>query len=92
MKHLFLGMACALSAGLAWGQDVPYTTEIMSQPYATLEEYSLLDLELGWDDPEVILPIPFDMVLWGDTCTVLATANLGEMIVGTGNANHLIAP
>ena len=92
MKHLFLGMACALSAGLAWGQDVPYTTEIMSQPYATLEEYSLLDLELGWDDPEVILPIPFDMVLWGDTCTVLATANLGEMILGTGNANHLIAP
>lgn len=77
---------------LTWGQDAPYTTELISQPYAPLEEYSLLDLESGWDDPEVMLPIPFDMVLWGDTCTMLATANVGEMIFGAGQANHLIAP
>lgn len=92
MKHLFLGMACALSAGFAWGQYVPYTTELISQPYAPLEEYSSLNLELGWDDPEEILPLPFDMVVWGDTCSLLGTANLGEMILGAGNANHLIAP
>ena len=65
---------------------------ITSQPYVPLEEYSLLDIPLGWDDPEEILPIPFDMVLWGDTCTVLATANLGEMILGAGEANHAIGP
>ncbi len=92
MKHLFFGMACALSAGLAWGQDVPYTTEIIFQPYAPLQEYSSLNLELGWDDPEEILPIPFNMVVWGDTCSLLGTANLGEMILGAGNANHVIAP
>ena len=92
MKHFFLGMTCALLVGLAWGQDVPYTTELISQPYAPLEEYSLLNLELGWDDPEEILPIPFNMVVWGDTCSLLGTANLGEMILGAGNANHLIAP
>lgn len=92
MKHLFLGMACALSAGLAWGQNVPYTTELISQPYESLEEYSLLNLPLGWDDPEEVLPIPFDMVIWGDTCTMLATANLGEMIIGTGNFGHVLAP
>ena len=92
MKNLFLGMACALSAGLAWGQDVPYTTELISQPYEPIEEYSLLDLAAGWDDPEEVLPLPFDMVVWGDTCTVMATANLGEMILGAGNNTHLIAP
>lgn len=92
MKHLFLGMTCVLSASLAWGQNVPYTTELISQPYEPLEEYSLLNLPLGWDDPEEVLPIPFDMVIWGDTCTMLATANLGEIILGAGNANHLITP
>ena len=92
MKHPFLGMACTLVAGLAWGQDVPYTTELISQPYAPLEEYSLINLELGWDDPEEVLPLPFDIVVWGDTCTVMATANLGEMILGAGNNTHLIAP
>ena len=85
-------MACTLVAGLAWGQDVPYTTELISQPYAPLEEYSLLDLAPGWDDPEEVLPLPFDMVVWGDTCTVMATANLGEVILGAGNSTHLIAP
>ena len=77
---------------LSWGQEAPYTTEIISQPYEPLEEYSLLDLELGWDDPEEMLPIPFDMVIWGDTCTFLATANVGEMIFGSGNGDHPIAP
>lgn len=77
---------------LSWGQEAPYTTEIISQPYSPLEEYSLLDLGLGWDDPEEMLPIPFDMVVWGDTCTFLATANVGEMIFGSGNGDHLIAP
>ena len=77
---------------LSWGQPAPYTTDIISQPYAPLEEYSLLDLGLGWDDPEEMLPIPFDMVVWGDTCTFLATANVGEMIFGSGNGDHLIAP
>ena len=79
-------------AGLAWGQDVPYTTELISQPYESIEEYSLLDLAPGWDDPEEVLPLPFDMVVWGDTCTLMATANLGEMILGAGNNTHLIAP
>ena len=60
---------------------MPYTTEIISQPYDPLAEYSTLDLGLGWDDPEEMLPIPFDMVIWGDTCSFLGTANLGEMIV-----------
>lgn len=77
---------------VAMAQDVPYTASITSQPYVPLEEYSLLDIPLGWDDPEEMLPIPFDMVLWGDTCTVLATANLGEMILGAGEANHAIGP
>ena len=92
MKHLNLGLAGALIAGLAWGQDVPYTTELISQPYESIEEYSLLDLAPGWDDPEEVLPLPFDMVVWGDTCTLMATANLGEMILGAGNNTHLIAP
>lgn len=92
MKHLILGLAGALVAGLAWGQDVPYATELISQPYAPLEEYSTLDLELGWDDPEVMLPIPFDMVIWGDTCSFLGTANLGNMLFAVGTSSHLIAP
>ena len=92
MKHLILGLAGALAAGWAWGQEVPYTTELISQPYEPIEEYSLLDLAAGWDDPEEVLPLPFDMVVWGDTCTVMATANLGEMILGAGNSTHLIAP
>jgi len=93
MKYAFTSLGLVL-AGLVtcWGQDAPYTTEILSQPYTALEEYSLLELELGWDDPEEILPVPFDMILWGDTCTFLSTANVGEMIFGSGNGNHLIAP
>ena len=92
MKHLFLGMACAMSAGLAWGQNVPYTTELISQPYEPLEEYSLINLAPGGTILEEVLPIPFDMVIWGDTCTMLATANLGEMIIGYRKQTTCIAP
>ena len=92
MKHFTLfGVAMPLVA-MSWGQDAPYTTDIISQPYEPLEEYSLVNLSAGWDDPEEMLPIPFDMVMWGDTCTIVMTANLGEMILGVGNANHLVAP
>ena len=92
MKHLISAGAAFALLTLSWGQEAPYTTEIISQPYSPLEEYSLLDLGLDWDDPEEMLPIPFDMVMWGDTCTFLATANVGEMIFGSGNGDHLLAP
>ena len=86
MKHLNLGLAGAMIAGLAWGQDVPYTTELISQPYESIEEYSLLDLAPGWDDPEEVLPLPFDMVVWGDyLCYVRAAGpfkNLMRLYVG----------
>jgi hypothetical protein len=92
MKHLICAGAAMALLTLNWGQEAPYTTELISAPYSPLEEYSLLDLGLGWDDPEEMLPIPFDMVIWGDTCTVIATANVGNMLFAVGTNSHLIAP
>ncbi len=92
MKNLISAGAATALFSLSWGQDAPYATEFISQPYAPLEEYSLLELETGWDDPEEMLPMPFDMVVWGDTCTVIATANVGNMLFAVGTNSHLIAP
>ncbi|MEY3009407.1 MAG: hypothetical protein RLZZ314_49 [Bacteroidota bacterium] len=91
MKRLLFSCSAGLACVLSWAQ-APYTTEIINQGYTPLEEYSTLELWLGWDDPEEFLPIPFDMVIWGDTCELLMTGNLGEMILGMGNNSHLLAP
>ena len=87
LAYFFLVAHCVTA------QDVPYTFELNNQVYQPLEEYSVLPLGLGWDDPEVALPLPFDMVMWGDTCEFVATANVGEMLFCAGaNGNHFIAP
>ena len=87
------GLCLILVAHSVAAQDVPYTFELNNQVYQPLEEYSVLPLGLGWDDPEVALPLPFDMVMWGDTCEFVATANVGEMLFCAGaNGNHFIAP
>ncbi|MDA0729551.1 MAG: T9SS type A sorting domain-containing protein [Bacteroidetes bacterium] len=91
MKRLIFSCSFGLASVLSLAQ-APYSTEIINQGYAPLEEYSTLELYLGWDDPEEMLPIPFDMVIWGDTCELLMTGNLGEMILGMGNNSHLLAP
>ena len=88
--YLAAAVAVAMAADVC--AQAPYVTEIFSQPYSSLQEYSVLELDLGWDDPEELLPIPFDMVVWGDTCSLVATSNVGEMILCIGNGNHLIAP
>jgi len=75
-------------------QDSPYTVVVGSQTYAPLEEYSVLPLGLGWDDPVVELPMPFDMLVWNDTCTGIFTEGVGEVLYcepSTGNP-HYLAP
>lgn len=92
--------SCIALASLAFcsfalqAQDSPYTVVVGSQAYAPLEEYSVLPLGLGWDDPVVALPMPFDMLVWNDTCTGIFTEGVGEVLYcepSSGNP-HYLAP
>ena len=91
MKKPLLFAAAVICFASAYSQ-FPYSATVLNEYYLPLDNPTSLGIEVGWDDPEEFLPLPFDMVLWGDTCTVLATAEVGQMILGAGNGTHLIAP
>ena len=92
-QHSCIALACLAFCSFALqAQDSPYTVVVGSQAYEPLEEYSILPLGLGWDDPEVLLPLPFDMLVWNDTCTGIFTAEYGEVLdcmTPSGNPHHL---
>lgn len=94
-QHSYIALACLAFCSFALqAQDSPYTVVVGSQAYAPLEEYSILPLGLGWDDPAVALPMPFDMLVWNDTCTGIFTDWVGEVLncePSSGNP-HILAP
>ncbi|HIG59243.1 MAG TPA: T9SS type A sorting domain-containing protein [Flavobacteriales bacterium] len=96
MKLFIAALAFLLSVCL-YGQEWTYDTHFFTDTYSSIEEYSLLELPLGWDDPEEEFPIPFNMLLWGDTVETIYTGITGNFLIGvdmntkSGNP-HLIAP
>lgn len=93
--HSLLALACLCFCSLSLhAQDSPYTVVVGSQAYEPLEEYSILPLGLGWDDPVVELPMPFDMLVWNDTCTGIFTEGVGEVLYCEPSSGypHFLAP
>ena len=94
-QHSYIALASWIFCSFALqAQDSPYTVVVGSQAYEPLEEYSILPVGLGWDDPIVALPMPFDMLVWNDTCTGIFTEGVGEVLYcepSSGNP-HYLAP
>ena len=96
MRLLIVAIVCLLSVNF-YGQGWTYDTYFFTETYSNIEEYSVLDLPLGWDDPEEEFPIPFNMLLWGDTVETIYTGVTGNYLIGVDMNNksgnpHLIAP
>ena len=60
----------------------PYTAEVLLEPYTSLQNPQSLGIELGWDDPEVEIPLPFEVALGDEPATMLLLSGTGEMVMG----------
>lgn len=61
----------------------PYTATVLNESYVNLAEPTSLDIEVGWDDPEIMIPLPFEVTIGeGDPATNLLLSGTGEMLMG----------
>jgi hypothetical protein len=75
-----LAISLIASAGLS--AQFPYVATILDEPYADLTEPTSLEIEIGWDDPEVMIPMPFEVTIGeGEPATNLLLTGTGEMLM-----------
>ena len=81
-KPLLLFAALALTT-LATAQ-FPYSATVLNEYYLPLDGATALDLEIGWDDPEVQIPLEFPLDIDGTgSAGILAIGGTGEMLMNT---------
>ena len=75
-------VAAVLSAFcfLSTQAQFPYEASVFTESYVELQNPTLLDIELGWDDPELIFPLPFIFPIGDVSAFELSLGNYGEMI------------
>ena len=76
----FLGLSiCTIASG-----QFPYSAVVLEEEYAPLANPVSLGIDVGWDDPEVEIPIPFDFVIGegGDVLSSILLSGTGEMLMG----------
>ena len=87
MKHLLLPfLLLALSAGA----QLPYSLEVLDQPYAPLEdaaplEFDMYDYEEGWDDPEFMVDLGFEVDLDGISFEQVFQIGTGTILFSNSN-------
>jgi hypothetical protein len=62
----------------------PYEASVFSADYIELQNPTLLDIELGWDDPAVSISLPFVFPLGDIQANELILGGTGEMLVAIG--------
>ena len=75
---LGLGM-CTLATA-----QFPYSASVFEETYTPLTNPIGLGIDVGWDDPEVEIPLPFEVSIGedDDIVTVLQISGTGEMLMG----------
>ncbi len=87
MKHLLL--PCLLLA-LSAGAQLPYSLEVLDQPYVPLEEaspleFDMYDYENGWDDPEFTVDLGFEVDLDGLAFEQVFQIGTGTILFSNSN-------
>lgn len=83
MKKLAFSAIGLALFGTALGQ-FPYSATVLNEYYLPLENATALDLGVGWDDPEVQIPLEFSLDLDGTASGgILSIGGTGEMLLNT---------
>lgn len=78
-----------LIVGFAHAQ-FPYEAAVLNEYYIPLDDPQSLEIEVGWDDPEVEIPLPFDFTIGGgEPMSMLLISGTGEMLMGMSEAGLL---
>lgn len=83
MKMPLLLAATMATFAAAYGQ-FPYTATVLNEYYLPLDNPTSLGIEVGWDDPEVQIPLDFSIDLDGSSSAgILMLGGTGEMLMNT---------
>ncbi|MGB1122057.1 MAG: T9SS type A sorting domain-containing protein [Flavobacteriales bacterium] len=83
MKMPLLLSATMATFAAAYGQ-FPYTATVLNEYYLPLDNPTSLGIEVGWDDPEVQIPLDFSIDLDGSSSAgILMLGGTGEMLMNT---------
>ena len=82
MNRLFLLLGLGMCT-LAIAQ-FPYSASVFEETYTPLTNPVSLGIDVGWDDPEVEIPLPFEVSIGedDDVVTMLQISGTGEMLLG----------
>ena len=87
-KYLLFAAALACLAS-AYSQ-FPYSATVLNEYYLPLDNPTSLDIEVGWDDPEVLIPLDFPIDLDGTgSGGILGIGGTGEMLMNTSPNGQL---
>ena len=65
-------------------QPIPYSATVLNEYYVPLDNPTSLGIEVGWDDPEVQIPLDFSIDLDGNNSGgILMLGGTGEMLMNT---------
>jgi hypothetical protein len=70
----------------------PYEGSVFTEEYVSLQDPTLLDIEIGWDDPELLIPLPFTFSFGNIQAFEMNLGGTGEMLFTMdeiGNMNIL---
>ena len=83
MKKPFLLAAALATFAVAYSQ-FPYSATVLNEYYLPLDNPTSLGIEVGWDDPEVQIPLDFSIDLDGNNSGgILMLGGTGEMLMNT---------
>ena len=83
MKKSLL-FAAALACLTSAHSQFPYSATVLNEYYLPLDNPTSLGIEVGWDDPEVQIPLDFSIDLDGNnTDGILMLGGTGEMLMNT---------
>lgn len=93
----FLSLLLSLAISVASAQVLPYTFEVLNEPYTQLVDATSLNGNSNWEDPDYLIPIGFDFYGFGDWNSEMTFGGVfgygGELFLGsfdgTQPLNHL---
>ena len=89
MKKSILFAAALACLASAYSQ-FPYSATVLNEYYLPLDNPTSLDIEVGWDDPEVLIPLDFPIDLDGTgSGGILGIGGTGEMLMNTSPNGQL---
>ena len=83
-------LLAALACFTAAHSQFPYSATVLNEYYVPLDNPTSLDIEVGWDDPQVQIPLDFTIDLDGNNSGgILMLGGTGEMLMNTTENGQL---